>query len=214
MRIGGFLSRRGEIAVDEDRIGRIKSHRLKGPQVDFAAAGDADFLARVDEAEQTKRLQAALRREIVLLFEGRLGNRSQKIHGDRIDVHGAERQSQVDNVFVTFAHADDAARAGANPGFLDALDGRYAIVVGVGGDDLRMARAAGVEIVIDPADADFFQPLDFLLIHQAERTANIHAGFGADLAHRRGDIVDFLVGGTAAAVDDAEAPRAGRLRLP
>lgn len=62
MGIGGVLPGCGQIAVDENRIGRIEAQRLQRAQVDFAAAGDADFFVRVDEAKQAERFQAALRR--------------------------------------------------------------------------------------------------------------------------------------------------------
>src|SRR5512144_2226871 len=82
------------------------------------------------------------------------------------------------------------------------------------GDALRVMRAAGIEIVIDASDAHFFELVNLVFGHQAKRTADVHTGFSADLAHGFGDFVDFLYSGTAAAVDDAEAHRTRCLGLP
>ena len=56
VRVGGFLTRCREIAVDEDRIRGVKAQRLQRAQVYFSAAGDANFFVWIDEAEQAKRL--------------------------------------------------------------------------------------------------------------------------------------------------------------
>ena len=90
MRVGSFLSGRGEIAVDEDRVCRIEAELLQRAQVHFSTAGDADFFARIHEAKKTKRFQAALRRKLSFLLEGRFRNRVEKVHRDRFDVHGAQ----------------------------------------------------------------------------------------------------------------------------
>ena len=82
------------------------------------------------------------------------------------------------------------------------------------GDNFGVVSAAGIEIVIDASDAYFFELVNLVFGHESKRAADVHTGFGADLADGFGDFVDFLCGGTAAAVDDAEAHRAGRLRLP
>ena len=116
---------------------------------------------------------------------------------------------QIDDVVVAFTHADDAAGAGADAGLFDVLNGRDAVVIGVGGDNFRMVLAAGIEVMIDPADADVFERADFVFVHQAQRAADVHAGFCADLAHGLGDFVNFFVRRAAAAVDDAEAHGAG-----
>ena len=55
MRVGRRLSRGGQVTVDEDRIRGIEAERLERAQVYFSAAGNADFFARIDEAEQAKR---------------------------------------------------------------------------------------------------------------------------------------------------------------
>src|SRR5689334_8488345 len=73
--------------------------------------------------------------------------------------------------------------------------------------------AAGIEIVIDASDSDFFELANFFFGHEAKRTADVHTGFSADLVHSFGDLVDFFWSGAAAAVDDTEAHCASCLRL-
>src|SRR5690242_10204744 len=81
------------------------------------------------------------------------------------------------------------------------------------GDDFRVVSAAGIEIMIDPSDAHFFELMNLVFGHETKRAADVHTGFGADLADRLGDLIDFLCRGTAAAIDDTEAHRTSRLCL-
>lgn len=61
MGLRGSLSRRGQIAVDKDRVGRIEAHRLKRAQVNLSPAADAKLLAGIDEADETEDFEALLR---------------------------------------------------------------------------------------------------------------------------------------------------------
>jgi len=75
-----------------------------------------------------------------------------------------------------------------------------------------MARAAGIEVMVDAADADVFEPADFFFVHQAERAANIHAGLerGLRTASR---FVDFLIRRAAALLTMQKPHCAGGFEL-
>lgn len=45
---------RGQVVTDEDQVGRVETHGLQRSEVDFAAAGDADFDVWIGEAEQAE----------------------------------------------------------------------------------------------------------------------------------------------------------------
>ena len=53
---------RGEVSVDEHGVCRIERQRLQAAQIVFTSAGNADFRARMKEAEETEDFQATLRR--------------------------------------------------------------------------------------------------------------------------------------------------------
>ncbi len=84
---------------------------MEAAEVMFAAAGDADFGARVEKAEETEDFQTTLRREVVAMFKGSPGHWMQGILGNGVRLHFAEGHRQIDQVFVFLAHADDAAGA-------------------------------------------------------------------------------------------------------
>jgi hypothetical protein len=78
-------------------------------------------------------------------------------------------------------------------------------------DDFRVVLAACVEIVIDTSDAHLFEPAHLLFVHQAERAADVDSHCFPNHAHGVGDLLDFFVRRSAAAVDDAVSDRAGVL---
>src|SRR5215471_7738547 len=82
----GLLPPCGQVAVDEHRVGRIETERLKRAQIYLAAAADANFLAGIDKADETENFQAALRRDLMQAFKGSSGNRVEKVHRDRVDI--------------------------------------------------------------------------------------------------------------------------------
>ncbi len=55
MRVRRRLSRGGQVTVDENWIRGVEAQRLERAQIHFSAAGNADFFAGIDEAEQAKR---------------------------------------------------------------------------------------------------------------------------------------------------------------
>ena len=57
-----------EVTVHEDGVGWIKSEWLQAAQIVFAAAGDADFGAGMEEAEEAEHFEAALWRELIAIF--------------------------------------------------------------------------------------------------------------------------------------------------
>ena len=57
-----------EVAVHEDGIGWIEGERLKAAEIVFPPAGDTDFGAWVQEAEETEHFQATLRSEVVAML--------------------------------------------------------------------------------------------------------------------------------------------------
>ena len=64
----GRLARCREVAVYEDGVGWIERQRLETTQIMFAAAGDADFGMRVEEAKETEHFQTALRSQLVTVL--------------------------------------------------------------------------------------------------------------------------------------------------
>jgi hypothetical protein len=62
------LARCCEVAVHEDGIGWIEGERLKAAEIVFPPAGDTDFGAWVQEAEETEHFQATLRSEVVAML--------------------------------------------------------------------------------------------------------------------------------------------------
>src|SRR5690242_17987098 len=58
----------GQVAVHEDRIDRVKSMALKRAKVDFAPAGGAHLAGGIEQAEQTDRFEALLRRQGALVL--------------------------------------------------------------------------------------------------------------------------------------------------
>lgn len=74
---GGGRARSRQVAVHEDGVGRVEREGLKGSQIMFAAAGDAEFGSRVQEAEETEDFQTALRRQLVAILERRASDRVQ-----------------------------------------------------------------------------------------------------------------------------------------
>lgn len=213
VRVRGFLARRGEIAVDEDRVGGIERQGLQRPKIDFSAAGHANLFARVDEPEETERFQAFLRGQLFLFFERRFGNRVKKVNRYRRDIHRSQGERQIDDVVFAFAHADDSARAGSDAGMFHVLDGGDAVVESVGGDDLGMVLAARVQVVIDSSDARFFERADFILAHQAQGAADVDADLFPNFFDGLGNCLNFFVRRTSPAVDDAVSDGAGRFRL-
>jgi hypothetical protein len=65
---GGRLARCREVAVHEDGVGWIERQRLETAQVVFAAAGDADFGARMEETEEAEDFQAALWSQLIAIL--------------------------------------------------------------------------------------------------------------------------------------------------
>jgi hypothetical protein len=82
VRVGGFLTRSRQVTIDEDRIGRIETQRLKRAQIDLSSPRHANLFAWIDEPEQAKRLQTPLRSELSRGFKRRLGNGVQKVYRD------------------------------------------------------------------------------------------------------------------------------------
>ena len=66
--LGGRLTRCREVSVHEDGVGWIEGQRLEAAQIVFAASGNADFCAWVQEPEEAKHFQAALRGELVAML--------------------------------------------------------------------------------------------------------------------------------------------------
>lgn len=65
---GGWLAWCREVAVHEDGVGWIEGERLKAAEIVFAASGNADFGAWVQEAEETEHFQAALRSQLIAVL--------------------------------------------------------------------------------------------------------------------------------------------------
>ena len=65
---GGRLAWCREVAVHEDGVSWIESERLQTAEIIFAATGNADFGARVQEPEEAEHFQAALRGELVAML--------------------------------------------------------------------------------------------------------------------------------------------------
>ena len=72
-----------------------------------------------------------------------------------------------------------------------------------------MVLAAGIEVVIDAPDTDFFESANLVLAHQAQGAADIDADFCTNFFHGFRDFVNFFVRWTAPAIDDAVAYRSG-----
>ena len=58
-----------QVAVHEDRVGRIEGQRLQTAEVVLPSAGDTDLRARVEKTEQAEHFQASLRREVIAMFQ-------------------------------------------------------------------------------------------------------------------------------------------------
>ena len=65
---GGWLAWCREVAVHEDGVGWIEGEGLETAQIVFAAAGDAEFGAWMQESKETEYFQAALRGQAVAMF--------------------------------------------------------------------------------------------------------------------------------------------------
>ena len=172
----------------------------------FAARGAAHVGGGVGEAEQAQDPQAVGRGQPVGRVQHVAFKRQQEVHRDRLGFEVGERERELDQFAGALAHAGDEARAGLQAGALGRQQRVHAVVVGVGGADVAVAGAAGVEVVVEPVQAGELEHLGFFVVQQAGRNADFEAGvFVFDRAHVAGELLGALLGGAAAAEDHAVA---------
>ena len=109
------LARRRQIAVDEDGICRIQRKRLEGSEIMFSPAGDAYFRLRVQEAEQAEHFQAALRGQLITVFQRCPARGMQRVNGNGIRLDLTQCEGQVDDVLVGFSHTHDPPEQISSP---------------------------------------------------------------------------------------------------
>ena len=70
---------------------------------------------------------------------------------DEKDVQIAQCHSQIDTVFERLTHPDNAPATHLHARLLSSPDGGDAVLVAVGGDDLREEAARGFQVMVIPA---------------------------------------------------------------
>ena len=129
---------------------------------------------------------------------------------------GPELEGQFDDVFVFFAHADDAPRTHFQPSLTDRVQGLQPVIIGMGRTNTGIKAAARVEVVVHPIHARGLQPLSLLRGEQSQRRADMQAEGLLDPGDDLGDPVQLGLGRAAAGSDDAIRSRLplGRLLAP
>lgn len=75
----GWLAWCCEVAVHEDGVGWVEGQGLEAAEIVFAATGDAEFGAGVEEPEETEHFQASLRSQVVTVFQRRACRRVERV---------------------------------------------------------------------------------------------------------------------------------------
>ena len=175
------LIQRREVIADHERAGAShEDHALEIAEIYGASAGDHDFLFRENEAEAGDCFEDFEGREARFVGVGRAGDRIEDIDGDDICAEVAEREGEIASVFMGFTHADDSAGADFDAGGFEMLDGFDAVLVGVGGADVREKALRTFEIVVVALEAGGAEALgNFGILDDAE--GGVGTGFAAVL---------------------------------
>ena len=107
------------------------------------------------------------------MFQGRAGNRHEGVDGNGLDAQFGQADSHIQAVFPGFPHADDAARADAEPFFLSGLDGADAVVISVGRTDVREEAPRRFDIVMVTGDTRFMEAVQLFRREQAVRSTEV-----------------------------------------
>ena len=165
------LIQRGEVVADHERArpGR-EDHALEVAQVHGAPTGDHDFLTRQHEAPARDGFQYLHRRQRREFLERRAGDGVEDVDGADVRADLAQRQREVAAVLARLAHADDAAGANLQAGFLQVADGLDAILVSMRRAGLREEAARAFEVVPVAFEARALEAIrNSLVLDDAER---------------------------------------------
>ena len=146
----------------------------------------------MNKAEQAEDFQASLRGQVFGVGQGGARNRMQHVQRDRVGVEVFQGEGQIDQVFVGFSHADNAARTQFQSGGARVLQGGHSIPVCVGRADGGVIGLARVQIVVDAIDARGFESFGLGFGQESQGTADLHRKFLFDPLHRGGDVVHFF----------------------
>ncbi len=89
-----------KIVAQKDRVGQVERQRLERSQMDLTTAGDPNLDVGKDESKQRQHAQAALRGELPFAPEGCALEGNQEVDWDRVRIHFAQVEGQVDDLFV------------------------------------------------------------------------------------------------------------------
>ena len=110
------------------------------------------------------------------------------IEWNRIRFDLAKRQGEIDQVFVAFSHADNAARADFESGRPGMANCGQPVLKGVGAADFGVIGLARIQVVIDPVHAGGFEVLRLAFVEQSERATDLDGDFLFDGSDGRGNI--------------------------
>ncbi|MNM92233.1 hypothetical protein D3C81_1045580 [compost metagenome] len=131
-------------------------------------------------------------------------------HRIRVRRQVGKRQQQADAVVAGFAHADDAAAAGLQPGVAHVFQRVQAVLVLAGMDDGVVVIRRGVQIVVVVVQPGFLERLRLVAFEHAQGGAGFQAQCLHFLDHRR-HLGDVAVLGRTPRRAHAEARGAGLL---
>ena len=204
-------ARGGEHVARDGRGGTAEEGCSAVFRQEFAACRQADVGFRVDEAEKSNRTQDVAAVELGPMFQRRAGNGHEGVDRNGLDAQFGQADSHIQAVFPGFPHADNAARADAEPFFLSGLDGADAVVISVGRTDMREEAPRRFDVVMVTGDARFMEAVQLFRREQAVRSTEVDV---QGLLHRAVCVQGLFKIGTGqrpAGRDDGKAVGAGIL---
>jgi hypothetical protein len=196
----------GEVIADHEGAGAGgEDQALEVAEVLGAAAGHHDFLSGKQEAEAGDGLEGFQGWDRGEFFERGSLDGVEDVDGDDVGPDGAQFEGEVAAILAGFAHADDAARADADPGVLEVAEGLDAILERMAGAVFGEEASGTLQVVPVALDAGFAEPAgDRGLFDDAERDVDPDLSLGLEFADavadllEHGSLVEALPGGDEA----------------
>ena len=133
------------------------------------------------------------------------------VHRDRNRGDGRDGEREFDELFVRFAHSDDAAAADFEADFLRGEKRFDLFALRVGGAEFPEERGRGFDVAVQAFEARFLEAQEVRLGEKPQGAAEVYAGFPLHRAQGFAERIDVGRGLRPAARHDPDAPDPVRL---